>query len=337
MTKKNIITIILGILIGLILLGVWASYINVQQMLTYLHTVRMKYVLFAAIFYICAYFIRAYRWNILLNTHFKVSVKRTFLYAMAGNFLNYMIPIRAGELAKSYFLKQSNKIPYTKSFPSIFVDKVFDTLGIFLVLILIPFLKLDLSPVIIILLSLFLVIFLIGFTIIILAAKAHGHISNILKKFFFWLPNNMKNRVYRVIELVVEGTGLFHNHLYLLLPVITLTAVGIVVDAIYFYFIFLAFNLHVNFLIIMFGYTLINLSYVLPQPPAQIGSNEWMMVIIFAVGFGLVKAQVAAMMAFAHVLTAIIMTVFGIFALSYAGIRNIDFLNRGDELDDESE
>lgn len=336
MTKSNIITIILGILIGLILLGVWASYINVQQMLKYLHSLRINFVIWAAVFYISAYFIRAYRWNILLNTHFKVTIKRTFLYAMAGNFLNYMIPIRAGEVAKSYFLKQSDNIPYTKSFPSIFVDKVFDTLGIFFVLILIPFLSLDFSPVVIILISILLVIFLAGFTIILLAAKAHGHISNILKKFLFWLPKNLKSKVFRVIELVVEGTGLFHNHLNLLFPVILLTALGIILDAVYFNFIFLAFNLHINFLIIMFGYTLINLSYVLPQPPAQLGSNEWMMVIIFAVGFGLVKEQVAAMMAFAHVLTAVIMTVFGIFAISYAGMRNIDFLNRGDELNDES-
>jgi glycosyltransferase 2 family protein len=337
MSKRNLITILLGILIGVILLGVWASYVNVQQMLTYMHSLKLNYVYWAALFYISAYFIRAIRWNVLLNTHFKVSLKRTFLYAMAGNFLNYMIPIRAGEVAKSYFLKKSNHIPYTKSFPSIFVDKVFDTLGIFFVLVLIPFLSLDLSPVIIILIVILLVIFLIGFSIILMAAKAHGHVSNLLKRLFFWLPGRLKEKVYRVIELVVEGTGLFHNHLYLLLPVILLTALGIVLDAVYFNFIFLAFNLHINFLIIMFGYTLINLSYVLPQPPAQLGSNEWMMVIIFAVGFGLVKEQVAAIMAFAHVLTAIIMTVFGIFSLSYAGIRNIDFLNRGDELNDESQ
>jgi glycosyltransferase 2 family protein len=336
MNKKNVVTIILGILIGLILLGVWASYINVNQMLKYLHSLRLNFVFFAAIFYIVAYFVRAIRWNILLNTHFKVSIKRTFLYAMAGNFLNYMIPIRAGEVAKSYFLKKSNQIPYTKSFPSIFVDKVFDTLGIFFVLLLIPFLSLDLSPVLVILICLLLLIFLIGFTIILMAAKAHGHVSNFLKKFFFWLPLKLKGKVYRVIELVVEGTGLFHDHLYLLLPVISLTAIGIILDAVYFNFIFLAFNLHINFLIIMFGYTLINLSYVLPQPPAQLGSNEWMMVIIFAVGFGLVKEQVAAIMAFAHVLTAFILTTFGIFSLSYAGIKNIDFLNRGDELNDES-
>ncbi len=337
MNKKNLITIIIGILIGLILLGIWASYINIQEMLIYLHSLKLIYVLWAAVLYISAYFIRAIRWNILLNTHFKVSLKRTFLYAMAGNFLNYMVPIRAGEVAKSYFLRQSNQIPYTKSFPSIFVDKVFDTLGIFCVLLLIPFLQLDFSPVIIILISILVVIFIIGFTIIVLAAKAHGHVSNILKKFFFWLPKRLKRKVYRVIELVVEGTGLFHDHLYLLFPVICLTIIGIIMDAVYFNFIFLAFNLHINFLIIMFGYTLINLSYVLPQPPAQLGSNEWMMVIIFAVGFGLVKEQVAAIMAFAHILTAVILTVFGIFSLSYAGIRNIDFLNRGDELNDESQ
>jgi uncharacterized protein (TIRG00374 family) len=268
---------------------------------------------------------------------FIFAIMVAFLYAMAGNFLNYMIPIRAGEIAKSYFLKKSDDIPYTKSFPSIFVDKIFDTLGIFLVLLLIPFLKLQLSLPVLILMGLLLLVFLAGFFILLLAARAHGKVTSFVQKLFFWLPAKWKGKVNHLISLVIEGTGLFHNHTSLLMPVTGLTGLGIFLDALYFYCIFLAFNVHINFFIVMFGYTLINLSYILPQPPAQLGSNEWMMVIIFAVGFGMIRAQVAAIMAFAHILTALIMTVFGVASLSYAGIHNINFLTtRGEELHDES-
>jgi uncharacterized protein (TIRG00374 family) len=335
--KNYKLTIIIGILAGLVLLGVWLSFVNVREMLAYICQIQIQFVVYASLLYISAYFIRSLRWNLLLGTSFKVSVKRTFLYAMAGNFLNYMIPIRAGEIAKSYFLKKSDDIPYTKSFPSIFVDKIFDTLGIFLVLLLIPFLKLQLSLPVLILMGLLLLVFLAGFFILLLAARAHGKVTSFVQKLFFWLPVKWKGKVNHLISLVIEGTGLFHNHTSLLMPVTGLTGLGIFLDALYFYCIFLAFNVHINFFIVMFGYTLINLSYILPQPPAQLGSNEWMMVIIFAVGFGMIRAQVAAIMAFAHILTALIMTVFGVASLSYAGIHNINFLTtRGEELHDES-
>jgi hypothetical protein len=38
-------------------------------------------------------------------------------------------------------------------------------------------------------------------------------------------------------------------------------------------------------------HTLINLSYAILRPPAQLGSNEWMMIIIFSIGFGLDKVH----------------------------------------------
>jgi len=50
---------------------------------------------------------------------------------------------------------------------------------------------------------------------------------------------------------------------------------------------------------VLFGYSLINLSYGLPQPPAQLGSNEWMMIVIFSLGFSLTKSAASAVMAFA--------------------------------------
>jgi uncharacterized membrane protein YbhN (UPF0104 family) len=74
---------------------------------------------------------------------------------------------------------------------------------------------------------------------------------------------------------------------------------------------------------VLFGYTLINLSYIIPQPPAQLGSNEWMMIIIFSLGFGLTQNIASAIMVFAHVYTACIISILGIVGFSYAGIKSV--------------
>lgn len=84
----------------------------------------------------------------------------------------------------------------------------------------------------------------------------------------------------------------------------------------------------------LFGYTLIYLSYILPQPPAQIGSNEFFMVLIFSIGLGFDKEMVSAVMAFSHVITAVLITIVGFIAFSVIGI-NITQSFKDKELENE--
>jgi len=82
---------------------------------------------------------------------------------------------------------------------------------------------------------------------------------------------------------------------------------------------------------VLFGYTLINLSYALPQPPAQLGSNEWMMIIIFSAGFALTKDSASAIMAFAHVLTAVLIGITGLIAILGSGGQALKVMIHGDK------
>ncbi len=89
--------------------------------------------------------------------------------------------------------------------------------------------------------------------------------------------------------MFISELNLFEHHPLKLVLALFLTAGGeVLLDGIYFYLLFRAFGILYPFtLVFLFGYTLINLSYAIPQPPAQLGSNEWMMIIIFSIGFGL--------------------------------------------------
>jgi uncharacterized protein (TIRG00374 family) len=112
------------------------------------------------------------------------------------------------------------------------------------------------------------------------------------------------------------------------------TILGVILDGLYFWLIFRAFEMVYPFAMVLFGYTLINLSYALPQPPAQLGSNQWMMIIIFSLGFGLTKASASAVMALAHVLTAVLITISGGIALSITGSQILKKIFTGENLYD---
>jgi len=105
-------------------------------------------------------------------------------------------------------------------------------------------------------------------------------------------------------------------------------------DGTYFYLLFRAFGILYPFAITLFGYTLINLSYAIPQPPAQLGSNEWMMIIIFSIGFGLTKSTASAIMAFGHILTAGLMSLWGIIAFAVLGPELFISVFKGEKIND---
>jgi len=66
-----------------------------------------------------------------------------------------------------------------------------------------------------------------------------------------------------------------------------LTILAVLSEGFFVYMIFKSLGLQdIGFIKIIFGYTLMNLTYILPTPPAQIGSNEFMWVVIFLLHLG---------------------------------------------------
>jgi uncharacterized protein (TIRG00374 family) len=285
--------------------------------------IKPMYVVISGLCYIFAYVIRSFRWKLLLEKQVAISYKEAWLVSAAGNWINYLIPIRAGELIKAILIKRIKKISAVSIMPSIFFDKFFDTLGIFFVILLIPFVNVKTSYGLKLLIILLLFMFAILFSTMIFAAKNKDSTIKILQRIFFWLPKNISIKIDNLIEIFVNCLNIFDHQKRIISLSLMLTGLGIIFDSLYFYFVFCAFSYNISFLIILFGYTLINLSYVLPQPPAQLGSNEWMMIIIFSLGFGLTKNMASAIMVFAHLFTALIITVLGIIGFTYAGIHSI--------------
>lgn len=320
MPRKRLYSLILGLILGLVLLALWMSYTEFGLILQKIREIDPKLVLAAAGVYISAYFIRSLRWNFLTRNTIRVSVSRTWLYSMAGNFVNYMIPIRLGELVKAWFLKRNHAVTISAALPSIFIDKSFDTVGIFFVLLCLPFLAIELSVPMLVLLSLLGLVFVLSLILILMAALHQEKVLMLFSKLLTVFPQKLQVKLQGFLDIFIRGLNIFEHHWTVLLLAVALTALGIVLDGLYFYLLFLAFGIGYSYVLVLFGYTLINLSYALPQPPAQLGSNEWMMIIIFSVGFGLTKDSASAIMVFAHVLTALIMAVLGIISFSISGL-----------------
>jgi hypothetical protein len=72
--------------------------------------------------------------------------------------------------------------------------------------------------------------------------------------------------------------------------------------------------------VVLYGYTFFNLAFILPTPPGQVGSNEFIGLLIFSGLFGVDRSGVGAMFLFSHPWTAMLMTVSGLICLSAMGL-----------------
>lgn len=75
-----------------------------------------------------SHFLRAIRWNILLEPiGYKPKVSNTFLSLMVGYLINLVIP-RGGEVSRCYNLYKLEKVPVEMSFGTVVVERIIDLL-----------------------------------------------------------------------------------------------------------------------------------------------------------------------------------------------------------------
>jgi len=315
------VNIALAAAAGVVLLGIVLYGVDVAHVRELIANVNPSWLALAAVLYVSAYFVRSLRWRLVLKPVQEVRVSESFFMLMAGYFLNYVIPIRAGEVAKSFFLKRLRGVPIATSLPTIFVDKLLELLSIVLVVLLIPVLSVELGRYLGTLIFTVLAVFGIALVLLVMAIWREGATTRVLAAAVSWLPARVSARLTEWLGLFVSGMGVARENARALAPLVGYTALAVVLDALYFSCVFRAFSMDVPFVMVLFGYTLISLSYILPTPPAQIGHNEAVMVLIFAVGFGLGRADVTAVMILAHLMTGLLVTGIGLWSFGAMSIK----------------
>ena len=328
---NTVIKIMIGLAIGLLLFIYWIRIIDFDQVLYYISIMKINWLIPALFFYMLAYFIRSLRLYTLkppelLNSPRPLTIFKNYTYVVAGNMVNYIIPLRAGELIKAYFYKKNHDIRWSASLPSIVVDKIFDMFALFLVLILIPITGVAFRNEIQYLIIIIALIFFICIVMLVLATFKEQLVIKILSKLFYLLPKKHNEKLTDFVHNFVLGISICTHKKKVFMPCFIYTFLAVITDSLFFYAMFTAFGVEIKFISVLLGYTLINLSYILPQPPAQIGSSEIIMLFVFTYGFSLDKNLMSSIMFTSHALTMIVIFITGYLSLLYGGFKLKDFM-----------
>jgi len=135
------------------------------------------------------------------------------------------------------------------------------------------------------------------------------------------IPQKYKGKIQNFSYNFIEGLAILNNRFTDVVFILFLTILAVLSESYFIFLIFSEFGSSITFVKILFGYTLLNLTYILPTPPAQIGSNQFMWLLIFSFTLGINENLTGAAVTFSHILTSLIIFILGTISLFFLKIK----------------
>ncbi len=319
------IKVTIGLLIGIGLLYLVSRFVDVP---TTLGVLRQNLAtpggiilgLLSGAAFLTAFSVRGIRWKLFLNPIGNVSTFKAIQLFLIGIFLNFLLPVRGGEVAKSLILKRTVGIPVSQSLPTVAMDKALDLMPALFIMAVAPFLGVKMGT------TLWLVLGAVGGLLIgliffvALAAWKRAAAIAFLQKITGILPRAIGGKFEGFATGFVDSLLLGASRPKIFIPAVLLTCVAVIFDGLFAMLAFRTIGFPISFGTAIFGYTVYNMFYILPTPPGQIGSNEFVGLLVFHVLLSLPANKVTAMFVFSHPWAALLMSASGMACLSALGL-----------------
>lgn len=319
--RSKRLRIVVSLVVGLALLVVWLRVIDLQRALEIIQNIRPEYGVLWAIAFILSHFVRSQRWKLVFSPVGTMKRTEAFNLYMGGVALNFLFPIRAGEIAKSVLLRQLRGTPISKSMATIVVDRTLDLSPVLFVLVAIPLFHFVLSPgLLAIVLSV--VVLLLGVTGATAAAIFFRTRSTQgFERVWTVVPGFLREKLSGVASSFADALSASTTSPSLLVKALVLTFLAAVFNALCYFFIYRAIGYPLPFFTALLGFILFEMSFVLPTPPGQIGSTEVLLLLIFSATLGVPADIVSASVLIAHPLTAVMVVAIGSICLNALGFN----------------
>ncbi|GAC1425012.1 MAG: hypothetical protein NVS4B1_01950 [Ktedonobacteraceae bacterium] len=325
--KHPISKLVFGLAIGVIILLLLSRLIDFKAttMVLEQHLTTPAGILHAGVggvAFILAFTLRGVRWKLFLNRISDVSVFKAIRIYWIGVFINFLLPVQGGEVAKSIMLKKVANIPVSQSLPTVAMDKALDLMPVLVIIAITP-----LIPGIHMNMTLWLVMFLVAsilaiLMIIVALTWWKREIAIQLINFFLrLLPKSIGAQIegfgMGFVDSLIEGLKRPRSFI----PATLLTALAILCEGIFAWQESQAIGLNTMGLgIATFGYTIFTMFSILPTPPAQVGTSEGTKMIVFASLLGFNKNKVLAMSLLSHMLGILLISAISLAAIWSLGL-----------------
>src|ERR1700716_2926422 len=119
---------------GLFLLWLWLRTVSLPEVASHARVQSWPAVVLMILLFLVTSVIRARRWLLLLRPLAPVGMVRAFAMSAAGGLLNYVLPIRSGDAARTWWLWRRHRVPAGSALATIVIDKTCDLAAVAAVL-----------------------------------------------------------------------------------------------------------------------------------------------------------------------------------------------------------
>ena len=292
--------VIAGLGAGALLLLTFLHLVDLSQVARHLDHLNPAFAACSAVAFLGAYVVRALRWRRLLRPC-RVSAGRSIAIYQVATFLNWLLPVQAGELAKSLLLKRSDGVPVSRSMATVGMDKTMDLLPAVAILTLVPLVGLHLNGLLWFVLIVTLGSLALAAALLLFALWQRDRTLAVLNRM---LARVLRGRAQQHIEpaivMFVDTVLALIRQPRVLLVATVYTGAAASLDALSCLFSFKAVGVAVGLAVVFYGSTFLNLTFVLPTPPAHVGFTEFAGLLVFSGLLGVNRSGVAAMTLFSH-------------------------------------
>jgi len=319
MKIKRLLLVMLGMLVSILFM--WSAFYNLDpwQVWLRIQTANRQLVLGGMLLYYGAMVLIAVRWTFVLRSIQPLTWTNLFPLVAIGYMGNNIYPFRAGEVLRIVLLRRNHAIPYIQATTATLVERVFDGV-VMLTFIVIPIAIVPTLPAEMRWVAqLTAPIFLLFLGAFFICAARPMWLRGVVAWGVRPLSQGLQARLLAISEGIIQGLESLRS-IPNLLGVIFFSYASWMVEAGVYYMVALAFNLPIEYGVIVAMVGGVNLAGLIPSAPGMVGVFErFVQLVLVAVG---INHEIAVAYAItAHVVIWLPPTLIGFVFLGQQGLK----------------
>jgi hypothetical protein len=318
MPKRQRVAIIGGLLVSAIALWFAFHGLHLGDVWLHIREAHIGWLLLGVLLFFMSMTLIAWRWGFLLRDFGLIPTAYLTGLVSICYMGNNVYPLRAGEFLRIFLLQRDYRVPVVRTTTTIFIERIFDGV-IMLGFIVIPlqFINVDSQALRLVFTAttIFFVVALAAFVVLALR-------PDLLRTLAHWsarlLPDRIGHIALKLSQDVTDGMAGLRNPRYLLGMVVGSIATWLFNASVY-WAVAVAFDIHVEFLVMLVVCGAVNLAGVLPASPGQIGVFEASVKTVLA-AVGVREDLATAYAVVVHVVIWLPPTVLGFALLARRGL-----------------
>lgn len=316
-----------GTAFGTVLLVVFlAGFVEFDSVASQFALADPRAVAGAIMAFIAGMLVRSFKWVYIVRHSASLSWVTGNRIILAAGMANFIFPVRLGEIARLYLAKTSANVPYSTAAAATLIDRVSGMIVLMLALATYPLAQLSGLDEgkywgLLALVALASAMLLLGGEFLAsILPRVLARSARLIGVPAPAVERLVASRLVMFVERLVAACHL-PRYGWLFAGVVLGTSVlTLAVDAASFLLLLRAFDVPLGTIQSIVSAALMNLAFVLPSPPGQVGTAEMVPVVVYVYGLGLPKAGVVASAILWHMLTAAIIVVSGSYCLVRLGV-----------------